>query len=119
MEIHYYSDSRGRQEVLEWFDHVKKHDKVAYRKFYQMQVYLKENGHLINSGEISRKDIKKLKGTDVWQLRINENRVLFFYFENNAIIFTNQFQKKQDDTPRNEIERAERRKDDWLKNLLN
>lgn len=117
MDIHYYTDSRGRQPVYEWYQHIKKHDKVTWRKFYQLQVMLKENGKEIQAGEIIRKDIKKLKKTDdIWQLRIDDNRLLFFYFSSDTIIFTNQFQKKQDNTPKNEIKRAERRKVDWIKN---
>ncbi|PES32842.1 type II toxin-antitoxin system RelE/ParE family toxin [Bacillus thuringiensis] len=115
MNIHYYEDSRGRQQVYEWIEYIEKHDKVAWRKLYQLQVMLKENGKLIHAGQIKRKDIKKLKGTDIWQLRVNNNRILFFYFSDDAIVFTNQFQKKQDETPQNEIDRAEKRKEEWLK----
>ncbi|HDR8261189.1 TPA: type II toxin-antitoxin system RelE/ParE family toxin [Bacillus cereus] len=116
MDIHYYADSRGCQPVYEWIQHIEKHDKATWRKFYQLQIMLKENGKLIHGGQIKRKDIKKLKGTDIWQLRVNDNRVLFFYFSSNAIIFTNQFEKKQNNTPQNEIDRAENRKEEWLKN---
>ena len=116
MQIHYYADGRGSQEVYEWIQYIEKHEKATYRKFYILQNMLRENGKDILSGKIKRTDIKKLKGTDVWQMRVNQNRVLFFYFSGNAIVFTNQFKKKQDETPRNEIDRAENRKNDWLKN---
>ncbi len=116
MDIHYYADGRGCQPVYDWIKYIEKHDKATWRKFYQLQVMLKENGKEIHAGKIKRKDIKKLKGTDIWQLRINENRVLFFYFSGEAIVFTNQFQKKQNDTPQNEIDRAENRKLEWIQN---
>ncbi|KIQ81542.1 hypothetical protein RW25_11630 [Bacillus sp. L_1B0_8] len=116
LDILYYADGRGRQPVYEWIQHIEKHEKSVYRKFYQLQLMLRENGKYIQSGEIKRKDVKKLKGTDMWQLRVNENRVLFFYYSNNAIVFTNQFQKKQNETPKNEIQRAETRKEEWLQN---
>lgn len=115
MEILYYSDSRGYQDVYDWMKETQKKDPATFNKMYQIQEMLRENGKLIHSGEIKRKDIKKLKGTDIWQIRINDNRVLFFYYASDAIVLTNQFKKKKDDTPQNEIDRAENRKKDWLK----
>ncbi len=116
MEIHYYKDSNGHQPVYEWLKEIQKYDQITWRKFYQLQIMLKENGEKIHSGEIKRKDIKKLKGTKIWQLRINNNRVLFFYFLEDNIVFTNQFKKKSNQTPENEIIRAENRRNDWINN---
>lgn len=79
MEIYYYKDSSGRQPVYEWFKEIQKNDQATWRKFYQLQIMLKENGKKIHSGAIKRKDIKKLKGMNIWQLRIYDNRILFFY----------------------------------------
>ena len=116
MEIHYYRNHNGYQPVYEWFKEIEKSDRVTWRKFYQLQIMLKENGKKIHSGEIKRKDIKKLKGRKIWQLRINNNRVLFFYFTENQIVFTNQFQKKSNQTPENEIIRAQKRRENWINN---
>jgi mRNA-degrading endonuclease RelE of RelBE toxin-antitoxin system len=116
MRIDYCTDSRGQQPVYDWIQHIQKHEPTAYRKFYQLQVMLKENGKLIHSGEIKRKDIKKLKGKDIWQLRINDHRILFFYFQEDTIVFTNNFTKKQNVTPKSEIARAETRKERYLSN---
>ncbi|MCY8073222.1 type II toxin-antitoxin system RelE/ParE family toxin [Bacillus inaquosorum] len=115
VDIHYYANSRGQQPVLDWMQYVKKHDKATYRKTYQMMKYLSHNGNLIASGEIKHKDIKKLKGHDIWQVRVNENRLLYFYYSGNSIVFTNQFQKKQNDTPKKEIDKAKQRKEIWAK----
>ncbi|MFS0646782.1 type II toxin-antitoxin system RelE/ParE family toxin [Siminovitchia sp. 179-K 8D1 HS] len=114
IDIHFYADSRGRQPVLEWIQEIEKSDPVTFRKTFQLLTMLRENGRFILSGQSRRKDIKKLSGTDIWQLRINDNRVLFFYFSGNAIVLTNQFQKKQKSTPKTEIERAEARRKEWL-----
>lgn len=115
MEILYYADSRGCQPVYDWIQHIKKHEPTTFRKVYQLLIMLSENGRLIHSGEIKRKDIKKLKGTDIWQIRVNDNRVLFFYYSSDSIVLTNQFKKKQNATPQNEIDRAENRKEEWMK----
>lgn len=115
MKIHFYTDSRGRQPVFDWIQLIKSRESATYRKTIEMLVYLEENGEYIKSGKIKRKDIKKLKGTDgIWQLRINHNRILFFYYVEDTIVLTNQFKKKKDETPPTEIERAERRKNNWI-----
>jgi phage-related protein len=116
MDILYYSDSRGCQPVYDWIQHIKKHEPALHRKVYQTQVMLRENGRQIQSGEVKKKNIKKLKGTDIWQIRINDDRILFFYFDADSIVMTNQFRKKQNNTPPNEIIRAENRREEFLKN---
>lgn len=113
MDILYYADSRGRQPAFEWIQHIQKHEKETYNKFYQIQVMLSEIGESIQAGLIKIPGIKKLKGTDIWQIRVNDHRVLFFYFANEAIVLTNQFTKKKNETPKNEIDRAENRKKTW------
>jgi len=116
IEILFYADSRGRQPVYDWIQHIEKHDPATHRKVYQLLKMLSENGRYIRSGQSKRKDIKKLKGTDIWQIRVNDNRILFFYFTADAIVLTNKFKKKQNSTPQNEIDRAEKCKEEWLKN---
>lgn len=116
MDILYYSDRRGCQQVNDWIQHIKKHEKALYRKFYNRQVLLSKIGKALQSRQRTHSDIKQLKGTDdIWQLRVNDDRILFF-FSFDTIVMTNQFRKKQDDTPQSEIDRAEKRKEDWLKN---
>ena len=115
MDIHFYADSRGRQPVYDWLKTIQQREPETFRKTIQLLSYLEENGHRIAKKEIKRDDIKQLKGTDgIWQLRINQNRLLYFYYAGNTIVLTSQFKKKQKKTPRNEIKRAERRKKKWV-----
>nr|WP_176705036.1 type II toxin-antitoxin system RelE/ParE family toxin [Bacillus sp. JAMB750] len=114
MDIHFYADDRGRQAVYEWAEKIKKKDKTTYNRFYYLLTVLSENGEKIHSGELSNDSIKKLKGTDIWQIRVNDNRILFFYFSANTIVLTNQFPKKQNNTPKNEITKAEDRMKNWI-----
>lgn len=112
LDIHYYADSRGCQEVLEWVEHVEKYEPDVFNRFYILQNMLRLNGKDIRAGKIKKDAVKKLKGTkDIWQLRVKDDRVLFFYYEGEAIVFTNQFRKKQNSTPQNEIDRAQNRKE--------
>lgn len=114
MDIHFYADSRGRQPVYDWIQEMKRKEPETFRKTYYLLDTLRINGKSIQTGVIKKKDIKKLKGTDIWQLRINDHRVLFFYYVGDSVVLTNQFQKKQNETPVNEITRAERCKKDWI-----
>lgn len=114
MDVHFYMDGRGRQPVCDWIHQMRQKEPETYRRAVIMLSYLRENGHEIQSGTIIRSDIKKLKKSDdIWQLRINDDRLLYFYYANDTIVFTNQFRKKKNSTPSREITRAERRKKDW------
>lgn len=114
MNILYYSDKRGRQPVDEWLIHIKKTEAAHFRKVYYHLGILRQNGSLIRARKEKQKGVKKLKKTEIWQLRVNDDRILFFFTDNNEIVLTNQFRKKSNDTPQSEIERAERRRSEWL-----
>lgn len=53
----------------------------------------------------------------IFELRVksgsNIARILYFYTENNEACLTNDFVKKQDRTPRGEIEKANRYREEW------
>lgn len=61
---------------------------------------------------------KKLVGTDLWEVRAefggNAFRLLGFYDGDNLIILTSGFAKKTQKTPKQEIETAERRMNDYF-----
>lgn len=115
MEILFYADGRGHQPVYEWLESIKTREPATFRKVTQILIMLEENGEYIRSGKSNRKDIKRLKGTDdIWQIRIGSNRILYFYYSSDALILTNQFKKKSNQTPKSEITRAETRKTEWI-----
>ena len=63
---------------------------------------------------------KKLESTDnIWECRIeyksNIYRILCFFDDNKVVVLTNGFQKKTQKTPNNEIELAEKYKQDYLR----
>jgi phage-related protein len=61
---------------------------------------------------------KKLIGTDIWECRIqygsNIYRIFCFFDSHSAVILTHGFEKKGMKTPRQEIERAESYRRDYL-----
>jgi phage-related protein len=63
---------------------------------------------------------KKLEATDdIWECRVqlgsSTYRLLGFFSEGGVIILTHGFSKKSQKTPRNEIERAESYKKDFMR----
>lgn len=62
---------------------------------------------------------KKLVNTDIWEVRkrfgSNSYRILFFFDEDSIVILTNGFSKKTKKTPKNEILKAQRFKEDYMR----
>ncbi|MEW9576799.1 type II toxin-antitoxin system RelE/ParE family toxin [Bacillus toyonensis] len=110
MKIEYYTDGRGRQEVYEWVLESAARDMQTFNRFTIMTNFLKANGPEIRTQKIKHPDIKYFKGEKVWQLRVHDHRVMFFYFEDDTIVFLNYFVKKQGPTPTTEKNRAKKHK---------
>jgi len=47
-------------------------------------------------------------------LRPGNNRVFYFYYENDTFVLLHQFRKKSQKTPRREIARAKAERDEYL-----
>ena len=69
---------------------------------------LEDNGTRLNE------NITKHLDDDIWELRPGNNRVLYFYFQNDTFVLLHQFRKKTQKTPKREIERAKTERDDYL-----
>lgn len=68
---------------------------------------LKRNG--TNLPSVITKHIKE----DIWELRPGNNRVLYFFFENNTYVLLHMFRKKTQKTPTKEIQKAIKERDDF------
>lgn len=115
MDILFYPTNRGRQPVYEWLQKLQHKQPAHHMKVHIQLLALLENGPLIRSRQVRQEGVKKLKKTDIWQLRVDDDRILFFFDEKGNIVLTNQFKKKSNSTPQNEIDRAENRQSEWLK----
>ena len=54
-------------------------------------------------------------GDGIWELRPLDDRVLFFTYVNGKIILLSHFRKKTRKTPRREIEKAQRLREDYIR----
>ncbi len=51
---------------------------------------------------------------NIWELRSGNNRVFYFFVQENTFVLLHQFRKKSQKTPRREIEKAKRERDEYL-----
>ena len=110
---------------------------------FELEIYVKENGEvpfegfmedlpaklrakvlrdidlLERFGNELREPYSKALGNDIFELRTimgnDSTRTLYFFFVDRKIVITHGFVKKQNKTPRREIERAMEYRRDWLR----
>ena len=61
---------------------------------------------------------KHLEG-EIYELRPLDNRILFFYHEDDQYILLTHFEKKTNKTPKREIERAKSKMDEYISRKIN
>ena len=86
----------------------------------KMKAKVVANLHLLEEyGNQAREPLSKMLDDGIFEIRTIEGndivRVLYFFDNDRIIIATNGFVKKQQKTPRNEIELAKRRRADYLR----
>lgn len=98
--------------VKNWLETVRVSEPTVYKRFNYDLDFLELFGDQVRKGGCPLPDtIKKLKGTDgIWQLRVDDYRIFYFYFDNDTIVMTNVFRKKTNKTPQKEIKKAEKLK---------
>lgn len=114
-EIEFYEDSNGYSETAQWVmeldkkAHNSKEHRVRLKKFVEYVENLKHYGTYI--GEPA---VKKLIGTEFWELRPTRDRIIFVCMVENKFLLLNHFVKKTQKTPKKEIEKAKRMLNDYL-----
>ena len=104
--IVFYEDRSGYSELYqELLELAKKaiNSKDARIQFNQINYcieLLKKQGTRLPVGVT-----KHLQG-EIWELRPGNNRVLYFYFENDTYVLLHMFRKQTQKTPKSEIEKA-------------
>lgn len=107
----YYGTESGKFPVKEFIDSL---DFKSQRKFFFVKELLQEFGHRLPFPHA------KYIGDSIFELRFKGQegavRVLYFFYHEGSVIFTNGFIKKGNKTPRNEILLAVERRIAFLKN---
>lgn len=112
--VEFYEKSNGKSEIWDFLENLRlkaKASKDARIQYRQDSLYiqlLQDNG--IHLPENITKHIEE----NIWELRPGNNRVFYFYYENNTFVLLHTFRKKTQKTPRREIEKAKLERDDYL-----
>ena len=106
---YYYLTESGECPVREFIDSL---DFKTQRKFFFVKELLEEFGHKLPYPHA------RYIGNDVFELRFRGQeghiRVLYFFYHQDRVIFTNGFIKKTGKMPKNEIEIAIERRSKYL-----
>lgn len=112
--IVFYEDKNGCSELHEQLNELAK--KATNSKEARIQhnqiIYCIEL--LKNQGTRLPGNITKHLTGDIWELRPGNNRVLYFFFKNNTFVLLHMFRKKTQKTPKQEIEKAEKERLDYI-----
>lgn len=91
--IEFYEDSNGRSELWEFLESLRvkaatnKDARIQYKQISLYIQLLEDNGTRLNE------NITKHLDDDIWELRPGNNRVLYFYFQNDTFVLLHQFRK--------------------------
>jgi len=107
---YYYLTESGKCPVRTFIDSL---DFKTQRKFFFVKELLEEFGHKLPFPHA------KYIGNDIFEIRFRgqegQIRILYFFYHQDKVIFTNGFIKKSGKAPRNEIEIAIERRSKYLK----
>ena len=113
-KVLFYEKANGESELLDFLEDLQKRsetNKDARIQFKQISLYIQL---LQDKGNLLPENMSKHLEEDIWELRPGNNRVLYFFFEEETFVLLHQFRKKSQKTPRREIEKAKRERDDYL-----
>jgi len=112
--VEFYEKSNGNSELWDFIEDLRiksSSNKDARIQYKQVILYIQL---LQDNGTNLPKNVAKHLVENIWELRPGNNRVLYFYFENNTFVLLHQFRKKTQKTPIREIEQAKSERDDYL-----
>ena len=112
--VEFYETRDGQCPVWEFLENLRiksASNKDARIQHKQASLYielLQQNGTRLND------NITKHLEDGIWELRPGNNRVFYFFYENNTFVLLHQFRKKSQKTPKREIEKAKSERIDDL-----
>ena len=112
--VEFYETRDGQCPVWEFLENLRiksASNKDARIQHKQASLYielLQQNGTRLND------NITKHLEDGIWELRPGNNRVFYFFYENNTFVLLHQFRKKAQKTPKREIEKAKSERIDYL-----
>lgn len=112
--VEFYEDKNGNSQVLEFAEELRVKaitSKDARIQYKQMSMYFEL---LSLKGTNMNDNITKHIEDGIWELRPGINRVFHFFYNNDTYVLLHQFRKRTQKTPKSEIEKAKREREDYL-----
>ena len=112
--VEFYETQDGECQVWDFLEGLRikaATNKDARIQHKQASLYielLQQNGTHLNE------NITKHLEDGIWELRPGNNRVFYFFFQDDVFVLLHQCRKKSQKTPKREIEKAKRERDDYL-----
>lgn len=114
-EIEFYETEDGKCPIWDFLEALRLKaptNKDARIQHKQASLYielLQQNGTHMNA------EIAKHLDDGIWELRPGNNRVFYFFYQNDTYVLLHQFRKKSQKTPKREIEKAKTERNDYLR----
>ena len=112
--VKFYETTTGESDVWDFLEELRlksPSNKDARVQYNQLLFYI---DLLSKNGTFLPNNITKHIDEDIWELRPGNNRVLYFYSDNDAFVRLHHFRKKTMKTPLREIQRAKAERDDYI-----
>ena len=112
--VEFYETQDGKSQIWEFLEDLRikaatsKDARIQHKQASLYIELLQQNGTHLNE------NITKHLEDGIWELRPGSNRVFYFFFQDNTFVLLHQFRKKTQKTPKREIEKAKRERDDYL-----
>lgn len=113
-EIEIYEDRDGNSELKTWLRDLKRRKDNGIK---DARIILNQIHYCIEriklDGTYTPEEIVKHIIEDIWELRPDKYRIMFFQFKNGNFVLLNHFRKETQKTPVREIKKAILLRDDW------
>ena len=112
--VQFYETQDGKSQIWEFLEDLRikaatsKDARIQHKQASLYIELLQQNGTRLNE------NITKHLEDGIWELRPGNNRVFYFFFQDNTFVLLHQFRRKTQKTPKREIEKAKRERDDYL-----
>lgn len=114
-EIEFYETEDGKCPIWDFLEALRlkaptnKDTRIQHKQASLYIELLQQNGTHMNA------EITKHLDDGIWELRPRNNRVFYFFYQNDTYVLLHQFRKKSQKTPKREIEKAKAERNDYLR----
>lgn len=114
-EIEFYETEDGKCPIWDFLEALRlkaptnKDTRIQHKQASLYIELLQQNGTHMNA------EITKHLDDGIWELRPGNNRVFYFFYQNDTYVLLHQFRKKSQKTPKREIEKAKTERNDYLR----